>query len=205
LNFYPRDGTIAVRVRKRQAMAEKTRQLWEQVLVIRFQSGDVSAFTEIVEAIHPRLRSFALSLCDGRTDEVEDVLQDVWFDAYRTLRRLRRPGALRSWLYRITRNKLAKAFHWRRLQPASLDSSHEPAADEAEPTFGQDDLDHLRKAMGLLSREHREVVALRFVEGMSYEEIGQVTDSNVGTVRSRLYYAKKRLREDIERMNHERR
>lgn len=184
-------------------MIGQTRQLWEQVLVLRFQSGDVSAFTEIVEAFQPRLRSFALSLSDGRTDEVDDILQDVWFDVYRQLPRLRRPGALRTWLYRITRNKLARAFHWRRLQPVSLDSSCEPAVDEAEPTFGPDDLEHLHKAMSLLSREHREAVALRFLERMSYEEIAEVTDSKVGTVRSRLHYAKKRLREDIERMNHE--
>ncbi|MHC4718695.1 MAG: RNA polymerase sigma factor [Planctomycetota bacterium] len=179
-------------------MTEATERLYEQVLVVRFQAGDETAFVEIVQRYHQRLRYYVsrLPVDAGRVD---DVLQEVWLIAFRSLRRLRRPGALAAWLYRIARN--AALAQQRRDRPRlGLDLALEqeaeaPAATEAEPDFGPEDAARMRACLDGLSAHHREVLMLRFLEGLSYEDIAGIVGSPLGTVRSRLHHAKRALRQ----------
>jgi len=175
-------------------MTEATERLYEQVLVVRFQAGDETAFVEIVQRYHDRLRYYVsrLPVDAGRID---DVLQEVWLIVFRSLRRLRRPGALAAWLYRIARN--AALAEQRRGRPGlGLDQEAEaPAATETEPDFGPEETASLRACLDGLSGPYREVLVLRFVEGLSYEDIADVVGSPLGTVRSRLHHAKRALRQ----------
>jgi RNA polymerase sigma-70 factor (ECF subfamily) len=173
-------------------MTEAIDRLYEQVLVVRFQAGDETAFVEIVHRYHDRLRYYVrrLSIDSGRAD---DVLQDVWLAAFRSLPRLRRPGALAAWLYRITRNA-AGAEHRRNRAMAGLDPEAEaPATTDTEPDLGPEEVARMRACLDGLAPHHREVLVLRYFEGLSYEDIADVVGSPLGTVRSRLYHAKQAL------------
>ena len=179
-------------------MSDATKRLYEQLLVLRCQAGEESAFEELVIQYSPRLKYYLRRIVP-REHQVEDVLQEVWLAAFRALPRLNDGSAVGHWLYRIARDKAAVL--WRRQrQPAHSLEDANIAIEPDEPTeFGWEDAQEIHAALDQLSRDHREVLVLRFLEDMTYDQIAGVTGCPTGTVRSRLYYAKLALRRVIER------
>src|SRR5262245_51896599 len=99
-------------------MSETDDRLYLSVLVVRLQAGDEAAFGEIVGRYAPRLRYYlakALGGRGGRGVDVEDVLQEVWFDVFRAAPRLADPAAFPAWIYRIARDRAFR--HLRRRPP----------------------------------------------------------------------------------------
>ena len=115
----------------------------------------------------------------------------------RALPRLADPAALAAWLYRIARDKAS--VQWRGRPPQRLlevsDLVAEPSKDHE---FREEDAQEIHASLDQLTPEQREILVLRFLEEMSYEQIAKVTGCPIGTVRSRLYYAKSALRQAIE-------
>jgi RNA polymerase sigma-70 factor (ECF subfamily) len=175
-------------------MTDPLEQLAERLLVLRCQAGDESAFAELVERYSPRLRYFVRRMTDGDPD---DLLQEVWIDVFRGLPRLADTAAFPAWIYRLTRDRVARDYRGRRHVPEPLLDSDPPAEDE--PDFSAEDAGRIHSAMGELPAEQREVLVLRFLEGMSYDDMSGVIGCPLGTVRSRLYYAKQALRRILER------
>jgi RNA polymerase sigma-70 factor, ECF subfamily len=176
-------------------MSDIAEQLREQLLVVRCQAGDDDAFEELVARYHPRLRYYLRRLLPGE-DEVDDVLQEVWLAVFRALPRLADPSAFVAWLYRIARNK--SAIQWRRQPDRSLEAGEVVEDASHDNEFGADDAQEIHAALGRLAPDHREVLVLRFLEDMPYEQIAKVTGCPLGTVRSRLHYAKSALRRTID-------
>ena len=175
-------------------------QLREQVLVLRSQAGDADAFDELVARYAPRIRYYLLKLL-GDTEAAGDASQEVWLDVHRGITRLRQPGSFRPWLYRIARDRASRAIREARARIPLIDGADlASAADEAGEEFTPEDAERIHRALDRLSAEHREVLLLRFLEDLPYEEIAQVTGCNLGTVKSRIHYAKKLLRHEIERL-----
>jgi RNA polymerase sigma-70 factor, ECF subfamily len=177
-------------------MTDAADRLYESLLVLRCQAGDEAAFAEIVERYGPRLRYFVRKLL-GAAD-AEDVLQDVWLDVYRGLGRLADAGALPAWLYRVARDRAYRVLRRRRGASVPLDVNG-LVDDSAEPEFSAEDAARIHDALRDLEPEHREVLILRFLEEMNYEDIARVVGCPVGTVRSRLHYGKRALRRQLER------
>lgn len=183
-------------------MSDEARRLYERLLVLRSQTGDAQAFRELVDACDRRLRYYLRKLV-ARPDRVDDLVQEVWIDVFRQLPRLQDAGAFTTWLYRIARGQAA--LHVRRSGKESqfVDGAQlaETAALEEEPDFAPEDARRIHAALDRLPPEQREVILLRFLEDLSYEEIGQVVGVPPGTVRSRIHYAKRTLRQwlDTER------
>jgi RNA polymerase sigma-70 factor (ECF subfamily) len=177
-------------------MTDAAEHLYEQLLVLRCQAGDEGAFEELVARYHPRLRYYLRRMLP-RPDHADDVLQEVWLAVFRALPRLADPAALAAWLYRIARDKAA--VQWRGRTPERLfdvsDLVEEPSHDNG---FREEDAQEIHASLDLLPPEQREVLVLRFLEDMTYEQIAKVTGCPIGTVRSRLYYAKAALRKAIE-------
>jgi len=177
-------------------MTDATERLYERLLVLRFQAGDEDAFGELVARYQPRLRYYFRRMLP-REDQVDDVLQDVWLAAFRALPRLADPAALAAWLYRIARDKAS--VQWRGRPPERLldvsDLVEEPSQNNE---FRQEDAQEIHAGLDQLTPEQREILVLRFLEDMTYEQIAKVTSCPIGTVRSRLYYAKSALRQAIE-------
>jgi len=174
-------------------MGDEAERLYERVLVLRCQTGDEDAYRELVLRFGPRLRYFLLKLT-VRTDRVDDLVQETWLDVLRQLPRLQDAGAFTAWLYRIAHGK-AMLDGRRSGREVVVTGEVEDVVDEqSEPTFSPDDAVRIHAALDQLEPPHREVLMLRFLEEMSYEEIGQVVDCPVGTVRSRIHYAKTALK-----------
>lgn len=179
-------------------MNDPARRLWEQALVIRCQAGDDRAFEELLAAFHDRLRSYIDHVL-GNPGNADDVLQEVWCEVYRRLPTLRSPRAFRSWLFRIVRSQNAHHFRQARLPTEPLDPAELVDPSQPEPAFEEEDFRRMSECLTSLSAEHREAVVLRFMENMSYEEIARAAHCRVGTVRSRLHYAKRVLKQEMRR------
>jgi RNA polymerase sigma-70 factor, ECF subfamily len=172
-------------------------RLYERLLVIRCQARDHEAFAELVAIFQPRLRAFLYKML-GVPGAVEDLAQDVWMDVFHDLGRLNDPGAFTPWFYRIARNRVYRAM---RRRPIATESLPEDLADQSDdrPDFSAEEASQVKAAMDKISPEHREVLLLRFMEDMSYDDIAQVAGCQVGTVRSRIHNAKRVLREIIQK------
>lgn len=178
------------------------KKLLEQVLILRAQSGDDAAFVRLVDRYHPRLLYYVKRLLGGGAD-AEDVMQGVWLDAYNQLYRLKAPEAFSVWLYRIARNKAVQNIRSERTYAPIEDANEVAAPEEEEPTWSPEDAALVTQALDALSHDHREALTLRFMEEMSYDEIAEITGCSIGTVRSRLHYAKRQVRKFVEENRHE--
>ena len=179
-------------------------RLREQVLVLRYQAGDTTALEELVERYHGRLLYFVRRMLGGSRG-AEDVLQDTWVAVVRNLRKLRNPDAFSAWLYRIARNKVYERLRKRnRVLPLSEEIEETAAPEEETDDFSAADAARVHECLEKLRPAHREVLILRFLEQMSYQDIAVVVGCGLGTVRSRLHYAKRALRKEMEETDHER-
>jgi RNA polymerase sigma-70 factor (ECF subfamily) len=183
-------------------MADEVESLREHLLVVRAQAGDEAAFEGLVRRYAPRLRYF-LRKRHGDRAGGDDILQEVRLEAYRCLPRLADPRAFAPWLYRIARNRAVGSRRKRRAEPAVFDEDQFPAGAEDAGGFDAEDAARVHAALDALSPEHREVLVLRFLEEMSYEQIGGVVGLPPGTVASRIHYAKIALRGILKGMSHE--
>lgn len=179
-------------------MNEQAESIYERVLVVRAQAGDEGAFAELAERYSPRLRYFLRKIL-ASADGAEDALQDVWLDVLRNLSRLADPQALKAWLYRIARDRAFGRLRKAKRAEQPLDEASVPdRAAEEESDFSAEDAAQIHAALDELPAEQREVLVLRFLEEMSYEEIARVVGCQVGTVRSRIFYGKRGLRRVLE-------
>jgi RNA polymerase sigma-70 factor (ECF subfamily) len=133
----------------------------------------------------------------GDNHAADDLLQDVWLEVYRGVARLADPGAFPAWLYQIARRQALRVLRKKRRPLASLEGV-DLAEEGEEDDFSAEDAERVHAALRQLAPEHREVLLLRFFEGMPYEDIAHVTGCQLGTVRSRIHYAKRALRRVME-------
>jgi len=180
-------------------MTDQADLIYERLLVVRAQAGDDGAFAELVERFSPRLRYFLRKLLPSAHD-AEDALQDVWVDVIRSLPRLNDPQALVAWLYRIARDRAFARL--RKARPHEQLSDEGTVADittDDDRDFSAEDATRIHAALDMLPAEQREVLVLRFLEDMTYEQIATVVGVSIGTVRSRLHYGKRTLRITLEK------
>jgi RNA polymerase sigma-70 factor (ECF subfamily) len=197
LNFSGANYSILAK----EARVSTAQQLYEQTLVVRSQLGDEAAFRELLELYAPRLFAFVNKMISS--DQVDDLMQEIWISVYRGLPGLRDSGSFHPWLFRIARDRVYREYRKRRLPLQSIDET--VVEDQSAPEAPEEDFDReqLRQQLQNLSPEHREVLILHYLEEMSYDDIARVTGANLGTVRSRLHYAKRILKRKWK--DHERR
>jgi len=178
----------------------------DAALIARCQAGDLSAFNEL--AVRYRNQVFAIAYNAVRNEEdAWDLAQEAFLKAWRNIGKFRGQSAFFTWIYRITVNLSIDALRRRRIEGGmEFDDDVAPAriepgaatAPHGEPPPPQrlqnrEIQARIDEALEKLSPEHRLVVVLREVEGLSYEEIAESMDCSVGTVMSRLFYARKKL------------
>ena len=176
----------------------------DDILVAAFQAGDERAFVAIVDRYKHRLARLALSVVRNQEDAL-DVVQDAFIKSYRALKKFRGTSALYTWLYRVVMNH---AIDYVRRRPRVVIESENDQLYELPDNVSalRPDREALNAelrskifaAVDSLPEKHRQVVILREVEGMSYKEIAEVTGCTEGTVMSRLFYARERLRKKLE-------
>ena len=173
-------------------------EVLEHLIVLRAQLGEREAYEALFKRYNSRLLYYLRRLLSLSSD-AEDVLQEVWIVVVKKVSTLDRPEAFKSWIYRIAHNRaISKMRKHRRYVPLDdlpIELEIDPTTDEKDDlgAFADYDANSLHKGLDALSPPHREVLALRFLEELSYEQIAAVVDCSLGTVRSRLYYAKRSL------------
>jgi RNA polymerase sigma-70 factor (ECF subfamily) len=172
-------------------------KLIEQVLILRCQIGDKEAFAELIERNGRALRYFIDRLTDN-SETAEDIYQDTWLTVVRRIYSLKHADAFPAWLYRIARNK---AFEQLRRKKVFISPDENTAIQNGieDDTFTAEDSAKIHTALEKLNPVHKEVLMLRFLEQMPYDQIAMVTGCNIGTVKSRIYYAKLALKKEMER------
>ena len=167
-------------------------------IVLRCQAGERAAFEELFEMYQPRLKYYIRRL-DG-DGNIDDILQDIWLAVFKKIHKLKDARSFAVWLYRIARNKVYDRFR-RKDRFVQLPEDEIPVSGSDKPTFDASDAERLHRALNTLKLYHREVLTLCFIEQMPYQSIADVTDCSIGTVRSRIFYAKQSLRAEMERQN----
>ncbi len=176
-------------------------------LVQEAVGGDREAYAELVRRYQRRVRAVVTGMV--RDPEVAlDLTQEAFLKAWRSLPRFNAESSFYTWLYRIAVNLTIDYKRHERRQPlleTSIGDAAEstsllervadesPAADPEQAVQGEELRERMRDAIGDLTPDHKAVILLREVEGLSYEEIGLVMQCSKGTVMSRLHYARKKL------------
>jgi RNA polymerase sigma-70 factor, ECF subfamily len=170
-------------------------------LALRCQSGDPEAFEDLIAVMERPLLYYAMSLT-GNQDAALDVLQDVWLKVVRGIRKLKDPGSLKPWLYAITHgvtvDRIRRDYKRDKAEQAQLDD----VFNMEEPSFDQEDATAIRDALNGVSVKHREVLVLHFLQDLSILEIANVVGCSEGTVKSRIHYAKRQLKQILEGVKH---
>ena len=173
----------------------------EQELIRSAAAGDEDAFGKLVEQYQHKVYHLALRMC-GQEEDAADVAQEAFLAAWRGLPAFRGEAGFATWLYRLTSN--AAIDHLRRVKRQRGDVSLDDedlgldAPDQApgpqERAEGQELRQAVSEGLGRLSDDHRQVLVLREVQGMRYEEIAEALDLDLGTVKSRIARARGALR-----------
>ena len=177
-------------------MNQRTR-IEDELLVLRSQEGDAAAFDELVGRWQERLWRHAWRLT-GREDAAWDVLQEAWMAITRGIGRLEDAGAFPGWAYRIVSNKCRDRVRCERRRREAVEEYADHVRRAEEGASGAEEGLDLKGALARLSGRDRAILSLRYEEGFDVAEIGRILDTPEGTVKSRLYYARQRLRKIME-------
>ena len=166
-------------------------------LALRCQVGDPAAFADLIAVMERPLLYYATSLT-GNPDAALDVLQDVWLKVVRGIRALKDPGSLKPWIYAITHgvavDRIRRDYKRDKAEQSQLDD----AFNIDEPSFDQEDATAIRDALSRVGVKHREVLVLHFLQDLSILEIANVVGCSEGTVKSRIHYAKRQMKQILE-------
>lgn len=177
----------------------------EMVLVRRARDGEMSAYDELVQRYQERIYATIYHMTSNHED-ANDLAQETFIKAYQALKSFKGGSSFYTWVYRIAVNKTINFLKQRKnrvqmsLNDVDFNAEHDPdlVALVSDKTPRRDAglaelQEKLNEAMQKLSDYHRLVVTLHDVQGLSHEEIAKIMDCNVGTVRSRLFYARQQL------------
>jgi RNA polymerase sigma-70 factor, ECF subfamily len=174
-------------------MSDPAELFYERLLVLRCQTGDESALGELIGRFTPRLAYFVHTLV-ADAHRTDDILQETWIDVVRQLPKLQDTGAFAAWLYRIARGKVDLHFRRNGAVVRASEELDDVAAPADDVEFAAEDAARVHAALDRLPIEQREVLVLRFLDGLSYEQIAEIVGRPTGTVRSRIHYGKQALR-----------
>lgn len=177
----------------------------EEVIVRRAQKGDLAAYDELVRRYQERIYATLYHMTSNHED-ANDLAQEAFIKAYQAIKSFKGGSSFYTWVYRIAVNKTINFLKQRKnrsgmsLNDLDFNVENDPdlVALISDKTPRRDaTLAELQKklneAMQQLSEQHRLVVTLHDVQGLAHEEIAEIMECNVGTVRSRLFYARQQM------------
>jgi RNA polymerase sigma-70 factor (ECF subfamily) len=193
---------------KKEGNSEKGSDFSDVALVERAQDGDHSAFRELVERYQQKAYAVAFGYCRNREDALDRV-QEAYVKAYRNLTRFQGTSSFYTWFYRILMNVCIdfSRKEAKRKKDVGYEDGYEHGGDALVSTTGtlenanpakslanKELGERIEEAMAKLSDSHREILILREVQGLSYEELSEVLGVARGTVMSRLHHARGKLK-----------
>jgi RNA polymerase sigma-70 factor (ECF subfamily) len=188
-----------------------SKELSDSELVKQVVGGDRDAYRALFDKYHGRVLSLAFDVLRSR-EEAQDVAQEAFVKAYLSLPDFKGDSTFYTWLYRIAYNlavDVKRKIARRGGPPAEFEESAAVDADlfsgglvghvqgPHAALYQKEQHAHIKLALASLTEEHRVTIVLREVDGLSYEEIAKVTGASLGTVMSRLFYARKKLQKAL--------
>lgn len=188
-----------------QSEAEKALALRERLLLARLRRRDQRAFAELVRTHQDRVFDLCVRMLNDR-EEALDVAQEVFVALHGALGQFRGDSRLSTWIFKVAKNHcLNRLKYLGRRQKGKTDelsdvpegelAAHQTHPSPQEALLGKEQQVRVQKAIAQLPEEQRLLVILRDIEGLSYDEIVQITDQPEGTVKSRLHRARLALGE----------
>ena len=170
----------------------------QENIIARARRGDAGAFEQLVETYREQVYRIALRMCSNAAD-ADEAAQEAFLAAWKGLPNFRGDSRFSTWLYQLTSHAAIDLMRREKRQIAAEDIT-EVSAPDPDPSPQQqaersETRQAVRDAMGQLSPEYRQIVVLRFLQELSYEEIGAVLKLPPGTVKSRLNRAKSQLKD----------
>lgn len=181
----------------------------EERLISQCQQGNLQAFDQLIRRYQDAVYNLAYRLL-GNEDDAQDLAQEVFLTCFRKITTYRGESRFSTWLYRIVVNHVKNIWKYRERRAVkrheSLDVPVREEADERpcqvadcnpnprDHAAAREELSILKERLYGLSMEHRQVLLLRYVEGLSYEEIAEVLNCTLGTIKSRISRARGELR-----------
>lgn len=179
-------------------------------LVQRVQEGEVAAFDELVRRYRERIYGVVYNMTSNRED-ASDLTQDTFIKAFQSINRFQGQASFFTWIYRIAVNstlthlrkaKLRTFFSFEKIneddKTSQLIGQLTDKSGVEREVYVKELQERLNEALQKLSTKHRTVVTLFEIDGLSHEEIAEIVGCSVGTVRSRLHYAKQLLQADLQ-------
>ncbi len=184
-------------------------KLTDEELIRRFQAGDEEAFEEIVYRYSNRLMNFAYRFVLDK-EESEDIVQDTFLKVYQNRHAYREIAKFSTWIYTITGNlaktvlrkrRNRKMFFFSRMGPEKKDMDF-PSKDRKPENKIERQFDEriIQRAIQKLPEHFRTAIILRDIQELSYEEISNIINAPLGTVKSRINRARLRLQEELEQL-----
>ena len=176
----------------------------ELAIIRRVQKGDVNAFEALVRAYEKNVYTLALRMM-GNAQDAEDMAQEAFLKAYNSLPGFRGDSRFSVWLYRIVSNVCLDQLRKKSKRPTVSLSMEDGDGEETQldlPDTAQSPEEALekkltreavRRGLAQLPEDARQILLLREIQGLSYEEIGEALGLEAGTVKSRIFRARKRL------------
>ena len=175
--------------------------LREKLLVMRVQSRESGAFAELVVQYERRVLYYVHRIL-GNDVELADVMQEIWIRVFLKISTLHAPQAFRVWLYKIAHDvSVSELRKSKRRETTRITDEHLGHIADTSAWHEFELLEHaglVHEAIEHLSLPHREVLTLRFLEGLDLSELADVVGCSIGTVKSRLHYAKFAMRKFLE-------
>jgi RNA polymerase sigma-70 factor (ECF subfamily) len=191
------------------ATSAKSEEVSEETLVRRAKRGDLKSYDELIKRYQQRIYATIYHMTSNHED-ANDLAQESFIKAYQALASFKGGSSFYTWLYRIAVNKTINFLKQRKnrthmsLNDLDFNAEHDPdlmaliSHKTPRRDAGLSELqEKLNAALMKLSEPHRLVMVLHDVQGQSHEEIAKVMDCNIGTVRSRLFYARQQMQSEL--------
>ena len=185
-----------------KAMKRTTDQIYDELLVLRCQSGEADAIKELISRWQMRLARYVFRQT-GDSDDTADVMQEIWVSVVRKLKSLDDPAAFGQWIYRIA---AARTVDWIRkkkreytLQKAAVEETALNDSKEAAESNHERKIELLKKGIVSLPHEQRTILTMFYLEERPVSVVAALLNIPAGTVKSRLFQARNQLRKLIDR------
>ena len=173
----------------------------ERELIARLQKRDEAAFEELIRQYEKKVYTLCFRMC-GNSEDAEEAAQDAFLALWRGIDRFRQESSLSTWIYRLATNACIDTLRRRKKQSGSVSLDDEELFVDAVDTSPQpqETVEHreaqklLQEGLSALPEEYRNILLLREVEGLSYSEISETLELELGTVKSRISRGRTLLR-----------